>query len=247
MVTYRRRTILTVPESRATLREVIDRVKQRHPFTIDAWVLLPEHLHCIWILPPGDKDYSKRWGMIKAGFSKQAKDLFHHDEWMNASKTRRREVTIWQRRFWEHQIRDEEDYQKHMDYLHFNPVKHGLVKHVNDWPYSTFHRYMKKGVYPEDWCGVQYRAGEYQEALKEEKIQCSMSRKGNCWDNAVMESFFSRLKVELVYAEEFKTSEQAYRGLFEYIEVFYNRVRRHSSLGYVSPAQYEERYYAQCA
>ena len=95
--------------------------------------------------------------------------------------------------------------------------------------------------------GVQYRAGEYQEALKEEKIQCSMSRKGNCWDNAVMESFFSRLKVELVYAEEFKTSEQAYRGLFEYIEVFYNRVRRHSSLGYVSPAQYEERYYAQCA
>ena len=95
--------------------------------------------------------------------------------------------------------------------------------------------------------GVQYRAGEYQEALKEEKIQCSMSRKGNCWDNAVMESFFSRLKVELVYAEEFKTSEPAYRGLFEYIEVFYNRVRRHSSLGYVSPAQYEERYYAQCA
>ena len=154
VVTYRRRTILTAPESRAILREVIDRVKQRHPFTIDAWVLLPEHLHCIWTLPPGDKDYSKRWGMIKAGFSKQAKDLFHHDEWMNASKTRRREVTIWQRRFWEHQIRDEEDYQKHMDYLYFNPVKHGLVKHVNDWPYSTFHRYMKKGVYPEDWCGV---------------------------------------------------------------------------------------------
>ena len=95
--------------------------------------------------------------------------------------------------------------------------------------------------------GVQYRAGEYQEALKEQKIRSSMSRKGNCWDNAVMESFFSRLKVELVYAEDFKTSEQAYRGLFEYIEVFYNRVRRHSSLGYQSPSQYEENYYAQCA
>jgi len=95
--------------------------------------------------------------------------------------------------------------------------------------------------------GVQYRSGEYQETLSEHRIRSSMSRKGNCWDNAVMESFFSRLKVELVYAENFKTSEQAYRALFEYIEVFYNRVRRHSSLGYVSPAQYEENYYAQCA
>jgi len=95
--------------------------------------------------------------------------------------------------------------------------------------------------------GVQYRAGEYHEALKEQKVRSSMSRKGNCWDNAVMESFFSRLKVELVYAEDFKTSEQAYRALFEYIEVFYNRVRRHSSLGYQAPAQVEENYFAQCA
>ena len=95
--------------------------------------------------------------------------------------------------------------------------------------------------------GVQYRSGEYHQVVADHKIRSSMSRKGNCWDNAVMESFFSRLKVELIYAEDFKTSEQAYRGLFEYIEVFYNRVRRHSSLGYVSPAQYEENYYAQCA
>ena len=95
--------------------------------------------------------------------------------------------------------------------------------------------------------GVQYRAGEYQQAIARHQIRSSMSRKGNCWDNAVMESFFSRLKVELVYAEDFNTSEAAYRGLFEYIEVFYNRVRRHSSLGYLSPAQYEENYYAQCA
>ena len=95
--------------------------------------------------------------------------------------------------------------------------------------------------------GVQYRAGEYQQALAECDIQSSMSRKGNCWDNAVMESFFSRLKVEFVYAEHFKTTDEAYRGLFEYIEVFYNRVRRHSSLGYVSPAQFEENYHAQCA
>ncbi len=154
VVTYRRREILTIPESRAILREVLNTVKQRHPFTIDAWVLLPDHLHSIWTLPAGDKDYAKRWGMIKSGFSKQAKNLFHREEWMNETKIKRRESTIWQRRYWEHQIRNEDDYRKHMDYLHINPVKHGLVKRVVDWPYSTFHRYTKLGVYPDDWCGV---------------------------------------------------------------------------------------------
>jgi putative transposase len=154
VVTYRRRNILIEPESRTILREVINSVKQRHPFIINAWVLLPDHLHSIWTLPPGDHNYSKRWGLIKAGFSKQAKNLFHREEWMNESKTRRKESTIWQRRYWEHQIRNSEDYQRHMDYLHFNPVKHGLVKRVIDWPYPTFHRHVKNGVYPEDWCGM---------------------------------------------------------------------------------------------
>ena len=112
---------------------------------------------------------------------------------------------------------------------------------------AVLRRQVRPGMILHSDRGVQYRSGEYQQALSKHKICCSMSRKGNCWDNAVMESFFSRLKVELVYAEDFKTSEQAYRGLFEYIEVFYNRVRRHSSLGYLSPAQYEEKYYAQCA
>ena len=95
--------------------------------------------------------------------------------------------------------------------------------------------------------GVQYRAGEYCQALKAHNIIPSMSRKGNCWDNAVMESFFARLKVELVYAEQYKTLNETYRSLFEYIEVFYNHVRRHSSLGYESPMQFEDNYYAQCA
>ena len=95
--------------------------------------------------------------------------------------------------------------------------------------------------------GVQYRSGEYQQALQEHDITPSMNRKGNCWDNAVMESFFSRLKVELIYAEDYKTRSEVHTGLFEYIEVFYNRIRRHSSLGYKSPAQHEENYYAQCA
>ena len=90
--------------------------------------------------------------------------------------------------------------------------------------------------------GVQYRGNEYQEALNAYGIDCSMSRKGNCWDNAVMESFFSRLKVELVYAEKFKTIEEAQSEIFQYIEIFYNRQRRHSSLGYVSPHEFEEHY-----
>ena len=153
VVTYRRRKILTEPESRVALREVIDSVRQSSPFVIDAWVLLPEHLHCLWTLPPCDKGFAKRWRMIKAGFSKQVRELFHREEWMNETKIRRRESTIWQRRYWEHQIRNEEDYRRHMDYLHYNPVKHGLVKRVIDWPYSTFHRYMQQGVYSGDWGG----------------------------------------------------------------------------------------------
>ncbi len=108
-------------------------------------------------------------------------------------------------------------------------------------------RQVKPGLILHSDRGVQYRAGEYQQALLEHKITPSMSRKGNCWDNAVMESFFGRMKVELIYAEDYKTSAEVYSGLFEYIEVFYNRVRRHSSLGYKSPAQFEELYHAHCA
>jgi len=108
-------------------------------------------------------------------------------------------------------------------------------------------RNVKPGLILHSDRGVQYRAGEYQQALLNQKIIPSMSRKGNCWDNAVMESFFARLKVELIYAEEYKSLSETYSGLFEYIEVFYNRIRRHSSLGYVSPIKYEEQYYAHCA
>ena len=151
VVTYQRRPILTQLESREILRQVIHEVRKSHPFTVDAWVLLPNHFHCLWTLPEGDEDYSKRLGLIKASFSKKAKQLFHREKWMNQSKKQHRESTIWQRRFWEHKIRDDRDYQNHMDYLHYNPVKHELVKRVKDWPYSTFHRYVEKGVYPDEW------------------------------------------------------------------------------------------------
>ncbi|HEX9883594.1 MAG TPA: transposase [Desulfobaccales bacterium] len=153
VVTYRRRKILTEPESRYILRQVVDEVRRQYPFFVDAWVLLPDHLHCLWTLPEGDEDFSKRWGLIKAVFSRKIKGNFHKMELMTDSKERHREGTIWQRRFWEHQIRDDADFERHFHYIHYNPVKHGLVPQVRDWPFSTFHRYVEEGLYSLDWGG----------------------------------------------------------------------------------------------
>ena len=153
VVTDRRQPLLTLAESRAILRSMIRETRQKHPFAIDAWVLLPEHLHCIWTLPPGDTDYSTRWGIIKGGFSKQARKLFRRPEWINRSKAKHRESTIWQRRFWEHEIRDQDDFNRHFDYIHWNPVKHRHVARAVDWPYSTFHQYVAQGVYLANWGG----------------------------------------------------------------------------------------------
>jgi putative transposase len=118
VVTYRRQALLLHPESRHILRQVIRRVRKEYPFVIDAWVLLPEHMHCIWTLPPGDSDFSKRWGIIKAQFSKAAKGLLRCKAWINASKAKHRESTVWQRRFWEHQIRDQDDFNRHVEYIY---------------------------------------------------------------------------------------------------------------------------------
>ena len=141
------------------LRQTFRKVKQRHPFKIDAIVILPEHLHCIWTLPPDDVDYGLRWGLIKSGFSR----LISHNERRSKSRIKRGERGIWQRRFWEHMIRDEKDFERHVDYIHWNPVKHGWVKRVSDWPYSSFHDYVRKGVYSVDWAGeveLEMEAGE---------------------------------------------------------------------------------------
>jgi putative transposase len=165
VVTAGRRPILTTDVARACLRGVVGEVRGEHPFAVEAWVLLPDHLHCIWTLPDGDMDFSKRWGLIKAGFSKRSKGVLEDKSQDSASRSKHRESTIWQRRFWEHRIRNEEDYRRHMDYIHFNPVKHGLAEHVWDWPYSTFHRYVEAGVYPVNW-GSETRinvAGEFGE------------------------------------------------------------------------------------
>jgi len=133
----------------AKLREAVMRTRGDHPFTIHAWVILPDHLHCIIELPPGDVDFSLRWRLIKSRFSLSIPNT----RWRNDTRRRCGERAIWQRRFWDHLIRDEADFNAHMDYVHINPVKHGLVSRVADWPHSTFHRLVRHGVYPHDWAG----------------------------------------------------------------------------------------------
>jgi len=151
VATYRRQQILCNEKVRIALRDGVEEVGATHPFTINAWVLLPDHLHCIWTLPEGDTDFGKRWGMIKRYVTKRCSPDLDQDKWMTDSKQKRSESTLWQRRFWEHLIRNDQDYEIHMNYIHYNPVKHGLVTKVMDWEYSTFHRYVRDGVYNENW------------------------------------------------------------------------------------------------
>lgn len=131
------------------LKQVISKVKKIHPFKIHAWVVLSEHMHCVIELPESDSDFATRWRLIKMLFSRN----ISKNEYRSEVRKQRRERGIWQRRYWEHLIRDEADYQAHMDYVHINPVKHGLVKQVKDWPYSTFHKLVEQGIYSEDWGG----------------------------------------------------------------------------------------------
>ncbi len=131
------------------LRDSMRRVKRLYPFEIVAWVVLPDHMHCIWILPAGDADFATRWRLIKLLFSKG----LPKQERLSSVRKKRKERGIWQRRFWEHTIRDENDYMRHVDYVHWNPMKHGLVQKLTAWPYSSFHRYVRDGIYQEDWAG----------------------------------------------------------------------------------------------
>ncbi len=155
VVTYRRQAILCDAPIRRALRDAIVAVREQRAFTIDAWVLLPDHLHCIWTLPPGDADFPLRWSMIKRRVSVACAAAYKRPDWLTASKRKHRESTLWQCRYWEHQIRDETDFIRHMDYIHYNPVKHGLCQKVSEWPHSTFHRHVAQGVYELDWGGVE--------------------------------------------------------------------------------------------
>lgn len=164
VVTYRRRTFLCDEFVRNALRQAINKVRMQYPFTIETWVLLPDHIHTIWTLPPNDANFSLRWQLIKRHVTKQCAEQLHRAEWMTQSKTKHRESTLWQRRYWEHQIRDELDFKRHVDYCHYNPVKHALVSQVKDWPYSSFHRHVALGMYDAGWAGVSEQDnGEYGE------------------------------------------------------------------------------------
>jgi putative transposase len=129
------------------LRAVVRDVRKRHPFEIDGWVVLPEHLHAVWTLPSGDADFPIRWMLIKSGFSRR----LMRGEAISPSRRRKGERGIWQRRYWEHQIRDEADLERHLDYIHINPVKHGLAPRASAWPWSSIHRYIRSGIVPADW------------------------------------------------------------------------------------------------
>jgi putative transposase len=148
---HQRQKVLTKPPFYQALKQSLEAVKKRYPFAIEAFVLLPNHLHCIWTLPESDADYSMRWNIIKRGVSQQVRDLIAAP--VSPSRRKRGELGLWQRRFWEHQIRNELDFEKHVEYIHWNPVKHGYVKRVRDWPYSSFHRFVERGIYPLDWAG----------------------------------------------------------------------------------------------
>lgn len=131
------------------LRCAVSDVKRELPFELIALVVLPEHLHCVWTLPAGDADYPTRWKKIKAAFSRG----LPKGERGSASRVAKGERGIWQRRYWEHTLRNDADLRRHVDYIHYNPVRHGHVRTVREWPYSTFHQYARQGIYPTDWAG----------------------------------------------------------------------------------------------
>jgi putative transposase len=148
-------TIVLADRSSNLLLEGIDYLKrayrivqERRPFETVAICVLPDHLHAVWVLPEHDTDFATRWNLIKGGFSRNFDARLR-----SQSKTLRREKGIWQRRYWEHAIRDDADLERHVDYIHFNPVKHGHVTRVADWPHSSFHRFVERGLLTADWGG----------------------------------------------------------------------------------------------
>ena len=153
--TTQRRPLFAERANIDVLRNAFREVRQQRPFQIDAIVVLPEHLHCIWSLPAGDADFSTRWRLIKTWFSKHCDPGVRVAHVTNGNRSAPR---IWQQRYWEHAIRDEGDYRRHVEYIHYNPVKHGYVTRAGDWTHSSFKRYVDAGVYPADWgaSGVEF-------------------------------------------------------------------------------------------
>jgi putative transposase len=152
VVAERRTKILDNDLARDLLRAAFQDCFQRWPpFQVDAMVMLHDHMHAIWTLPPGDAAYPKRWGAIKKHFTQSWLALGGAEKSRSPSRIAHRRRGVWQRYYAEYTLRDERDYQRHFDYIHYNPVKHGLVESPGDWPYSTFHRGVKRGAYNPDW------------------------------------------------------------------------------------------------
>ena len=151
VVTNRRLPLFADEVARACLRRAVREARSRRCFETLAFCLLPDHLHCVWRLPEGGADFASRWAHIKSAFSR----LYHaskgHEAARSVRRKAKRETAFWQQRFWEHLIRDELDLARHVDYVHFNPVKHALVARAADWPWSTFHRHVREGAYDSDW------------------------------------------------------------------------------------------------
>ena len=160
VVTHERRAILTTDRGRAALRLAIQAVQAERPLQVVAIVLLPDHLHTVWELPADDSDYSVRWRLIKSGFTRRWIESEGDEGSVGPSRKRKAERGVWQRRFYEHTCRDEADLKRCVDYLHINPLKHRLVSRVMDWPWSSFHRYVRLGEYPRDWGGNEQWYGD---------------------------------------------------------------------------------------
>ena len=150
-VTYQREPWLCCDVARKALREGIERVRVKYPFVIDAFVLLPDHFHCLWSLTADDQDFSVRLRLIKTYVTKHYGQALGVNREVSLSRKKRGESNLWQRRFWEHLIRDEQDFAKHCDYIHDNPVRHGFCENPQDWQYSSIHRFIAQGIYPQDW------------------------------------------------------------------------------------------------
>jgi putative transposase len=151
LVTCRRHRLFADEFARECLRDAIRSVQADMPFDLTAIALMPNHLHFLWKLPPEDSDYSARWSCIKRAFSKRWMAAGGRDLAVSKARQKHREYGIWQKRFWEHKIRDETDLIRHVNYIHYNPVKHGFARCPHLWPYSSFHQWVKDGYYRADW------------------------------------------------------------------------------------------------
>jgi len=151
LVTYKRQKIFLSHDVSFIFYESLEHIQRLHPFTNVAYCIMPDHIHLIWRLPEDDANYSMRISQIKRRFARAFVKKYGIPVVRNMQHEKRRELTIWQRRFWEHLIRDEADLNQHIDYIHYNPVKHGMVDRVCDWVDSSFHRYVQEGYYDANW------------------------------------------------------------------------------------------------